>query len=84
MVVASLAGMQAATKPAATDPVAATPFVVVLGIAQDAGYPQAGCEKECCAVPVQFPIEHCGGRRGIGQPGALEQSLAPDVPGCSY
>lgn len=23
-------------------------FVVVLGIAQDAGYPQAGCEKECC------------------------------------
>ncbi len=25
-------------------------FVVVLGIAQDAGYPQAGCEKECCAA----------------------------------
>lgn len=24
-------------------------FLVVLGIAQDAGYPQAGCEKECCA-----------------------------------
>lgn len=24
-------------------------FIVVLGIAQDAGYPQAGCEKECCA-----------------------------------
>ncbi|MEO1258237.1 MAG: MBL fold metallo-hydrolase [Bacteroidota bacterium] len=24
------------------------PFVVVLGIAQDAGYPQAGCQKECC------------------------------------
>lgn len=23
-------------------------FVVVLGITQDAGYPQAGCEKECC------------------------------------
>lgn len=23
-------------------------FLVVLGIAQDAGYPQAGCEKECC------------------------------------
>ena len=23
-------------------------FVVVLGIVQDAGYPQAGCEKECC------------------------------------
>jgi pyrroloquinoline quinone biosynthesis protein B len=25
-------------------------FLVVLGIAQDAGYPQAGCENECCAV----------------------------------
>ncbi len=25
------------------------PYVVVLGIAQDAGYPQAGCRKECCA-----------------------------------
>ncbi len=24
------------------------PFVVVLGIAQDAGYPQAGCKKDCC------------------------------------
>ena len=24
------------------------PFVVVLGIAQDAGYPQAGCRKACC------------------------------------
>lgn len=23
-------------------------FIVVLGVAQDAGYPQAGCEKECC------------------------------------
>ena len=23
------------------------PYVVVLGIAQDAGYPQAGCHKEC-------------------------------------
>lgn len=24
------------------------PFVMVLGIAQDGGYPQAGCAKECC------------------------------------
>ena len=23
-------------------------FLVVLGIAQDAGYPQIGCSKECC------------------------------------
>jgi pyrroloquinoline quinone biosynthesis protein B len=25
-------------------------FIVVLGIAQDAGYPQTGCDKECCAA----------------------------------
>ncbi len=24
------------------------PFIIILGIAQDAGYPQAGCEKDCC------------------------------------
>lgn len=24
------------------------PYVVVLGIAQDAGYPQAGCDSQCC------------------------------------
>jgi pyrroloquinoline quinone biosynthesis protein B len=24
------------------------PYVFILGIAQDAGYPQANCEKECC------------------------------------
>lgn len=26
----------------------AVPFVMVLGVAQDGGYPQAGCVKECC------------------------------------
>jgi pyrroloquinoline quinone biosynthesis protein B len=25
------------------------PYIVVLGIAQDAGYPAAGCSRECCA-----------------------------------
>lgn len=24
------------------------PYVLVLGVAQDAGYPQIGCDKECC------------------------------------
>ena len=24
------------------------PFIVVLGVTQDAGYPQIGCDKECC------------------------------------
>jgi pyrroloquinoline quinone biosynthesis protein B len=33
--------------PLSTKP--AGPYLVVLGIAQDGGYPQAGCRKECCA-----------------------------------
>jgi len=28
--------------------VSTEPYIVVLGIAQDAGYPQAGCHKKCC------------------------------------
>ncbi len=24
------------------------PYVIILGVAQDAGFPQAGCKKECC------------------------------------
>ena len=30
-------------------------YIVVLGIAQDAGYPQAGCTKKCCANVWQHP-----------------------------
>ena len=29
-------------------PAADDPFTIVLGVAQDAGFPQAGCEKDCC------------------------------------
>ena len=25
------------------------PYIIVLGIAQDAGYPQANCNKHCCS-----------------------------------
>ncbi|MEL6820837.1 MAG: MBL fold metallo-hydrolase [Calditrichota bacterium] len=34
-----------------------TPYVVVLGIAQDAGYPQANCKKDCCAEAWENPQE---------------------------
>ncbi len=34
-------------QPPATKPT--DPYLVVLGVAQDGGYPQAGCERECCA-----------------------------------
>jgi pyrroloquinoline quinone biosynthesis protein B len=52
------------------------PFVVVLGIAQDGGYPQAGCRKECCRKPWADPsrrahvaslaiVDPAGGRRWL-------------------
>ena len=31
------------------------PYVVVLGVAQDAGFPQAGCRKPCCQSVWQAP-----------------------------
>lgn len=34
--------------PSAKAASSAAPYLVVLGIAQDAGYPQAGCAKACC------------------------------------
>ncbi len=37
---------------------AAEPYVAVLGIAQDAGYPQAGCVKECCRLVWSEPSRH--------------------------
>ena len=32
-----------------------TAYVMVLGIAQDAGYPQMNCKKECCAAAWNNP-----------------------------
>ncbi len=31
------------------------PYALVLGIAQDAGYPQAGCKKDCCRPAWEQP-----------------------------
>lgn len=44
-----------ACTPAASDPmpeevISSQPYAIVLGIAQDAGYPQAACRKECCTA----------------------------------
>ena len=36
------------------------PYLVVLGIAQDGGYPQAGCRRECCARAWRDPSQRCG------------------------
>lgn len=32
-----------------------TPFAVVLGTAQDAGYPSPGCVRECCVAALENP-----------------------------
>ncbi|MCB0599928.1 MAG: hypothetical protein KDC28_01820, partial [Saprospiraceae bacterium] len=34
---------------------AQNPYLVVLGVAQDAGYPQANCQKSCCAPAWEHP-----------------------------
>ena len=31
------------------------PFILILGVAQDAGYPQAGCAKDCCKRVLKDP-----------------------------
>ena len=39
-----------------TDTVAvAGPYLEILGVAQDAGYPQSGCRKACCAPAWEHP-----------------------------
>lgn len=36
-------------------PIDKNPFIIILGIAQDAGYPQIGCEKDCCKRAINDP-----------------------------
>lgn len=36
-------------------PLPSAPFIIVLGIAQDAGYPQAGCRRACCRAAWDDP-----------------------------
>ena len=38
-----------------SNPGISDPSVIVLGIAQDGGYPQAGCEKACCLTVWEEP-----------------------------
>ena len=37
------------------DQLVGQPFIYVLGVAQDGGYPQAGCLKKCCIGPKNKP-----------------------------
>src|SRR3990167_314061 len=35
------------------------PHICILGIAQDGGYPQAGCKKQCCERAWRFDTIKC-------------------------
>jgi pyrroloquinoline quinone biosynthesis protein B len=53
---AILTGTEPAPSPeTVTDSVYTRPFLVILGIAQDGGYPQAGCKKSCCTSVAENP-----------------------------
>lgn len=62
----------------------APPFAVVLGVAQDAGYPQAGCDKACCAPAWANPaLRRHPASLGIVDPATGERWLldaTPDLP----
>jgi len=61
------------------------PFVQVLGIAQDGGYPQAGCQRPCCVGAW----EHIERRRAVASLGIVDPTsgegwlidATPDFPG---
>lgn len=60
------------------------PYVVVLGVAQDAGFPQAGCERACCReawrdVARREPVA-CLGIADPASGGAWLVDATPDLP----
>ena len=61
------------------------PFVQVLGIAQDGGYPQAGCQRACCAAAWEYlERRRAVAALGIVDPTSGESWLidaTPDFPG---
>ena len=60
---------------------AASPLVVVLGVAQDAGYPQAGCLKGCCAPAWSDPsLRRHAASLGIVDPVSGERWLIDATP----
>jgi pyrroloquinoline quinone biosynthesis protein B len=60
------------------------PYLVILGITQDAGHPQAGCAKPCCAAAWLDPtLGHAIASLGLIDPVSGERWLldaSPDLP----
>jgi len=61
----------------------ADPTLIVLGIAQDAGYPHAGCLRECCQKAWQNPeLKRCAASLAVFDPDTKERWLfdaSPDL-----
>jgi len=62
-----------------------SPFLVVLGVAQDAGYPQAGCLKDCCQAARSNPkLRRFATSFGIVDPKSRQRWMiecTPNFPG---
>jgi len=64
-----------------TAAVGPSPYVIVLGIAQDGGYPQAGCRKECCKRAWADASRHRGvASLAIVDPGSHQRWLIDATP----
>ncbi len=69
-----------------TQPVYATesPYTLLLGVAQDAGHPQAGCKRSCCAAAWENPnLGHRVVSLGVLDPVSNQRWLidaSPDFP----
>lgn len=53
--ISSVSFVRSSRAETASDPARDDPFLVVLGTAQDGGYPQAACKKICCAPLWEDP-----------------------------
>jgi pyrroloquinoline quinone biosynthesis protein B len=77
-------GHAGAPVPAPQDAAPPAPYVVVLGVAQDAGHPQAACRKECCLAAWDDPdLRHQVASLGIVHPATGQRWLVdatPDAP----
>ena len=74
----------AAARPRAEPAAGETPYVIVLGIAQDGGAPHAGCRRECCAPRWDDPARRLHvACLGIVDPATRQRWLidaTPDLP----
>jgi len=58
-----------------------TPYVMVLGVAQDAGYPQMNCKKECCKKAWKNPdLQRTTSCLAIVDPISKEQWIIDATP----